>query len=92
MVTGKYKTRWLDHVNLYHRHAFQLPRTFIPAVGMAPYTVGNGALNDQKRRFTALIFTLFHRNPSVRITTAVSGRLRAVLLDLGAIETAKRKT
>jgi hypothetical protein len=78
----------------------------------------NGALNDRKRRFTALIFTLFHRNPSVRITTAVScygttivlhrfyihfwtdglwppfpvvfrrfiavsGRLRAVLLDLG---------
>jgi hypothetical protein len=32
----------------------------------------NGALNDRKRRFTALIFTLFHRNPSVRITTAVS--------------------
>ncbi len=27
-----------------------------------------------KRRFTALIFTLFHLNPSVRITTAVSGR------------------
>jgi hypothetical protein len=34
----------------------------------------NGALNDRKRRFTALIFTVFHRNPSVRITTAVSGR------------------
>jgi hypothetical protein len=50
------------------------PRTFIPAVGTAPYTAGNGALNDRKRRFTALIFTLFHRNPSVRITTAVSGR------------------
>jgi hypothetical protein len=67
-----------------------LPRTFIPAVETAPYTAGNGALNDRKRWFTALIFTLFHRNPSVRITTAVSGRfspvysrLRAVLLDLG---------
>ncbi len=50
----------------------------------------NGALYGRERRFTALIFTLFHRNPSVRITTAVSGRfspvysrLRAVLLDLG---------
>jgi hypothetical protein len=31
----------------------------------------NGALYGRKRRFTALIFTLFHRNPSVRITTAV---------------------
>ncbi len=50
------------------------PRTFIPAVGTAPYTARNGALNDRKRRFTALISTLFHRNPSVRITTAVSGR------------------
>ncbi len=49
----------------------------------APYTAGNGALKDRKRRFTALIFTLFHRNPSVRITTAVSDRLNAVLLDLG---------
>jgi hypothetical protein len=48
------------------------PRTFISAVGTAPYTAGNGALTDRKRRFTALIFTLFHRNPSVRITTAVS--------------------
>ncbi len=56
----------------------RLPRTFIPAVGTAPYTTENGALNDRKRRFTALIFTLFHRNPSVRITTAV-------LLDLGWI-------
>jgi hypothetical protein len=34
----------------------------------------NGALYGRKRWFTALIFTLFHRNPSVRITTAVSGR------------------
>jgi hypothetical protein len=34
----------------------------------------NGALYGRKRRFTALISTLFHRNPSVRITTAVSGR------------------
>jgi hypothetical protein len=34
----------------------------------------NGALYGRKRRLTALIFTLFHRNPSVRITTAVSGR------------------
>ncbi len=32
----------------------------------------NGALYGRKQRFTALIFTLFHRNPSVRITTAVS--------------------
>jgi hypothetical protein len=54
------------------------PRTFIPAVGTAPYTAGNGALNDRKRRFTALISTLFHRNPSVRITTAVSGRFSRV--------------
>jgi hypothetical protein len=71
----------------------------------------NGALYGRKQRFTALIFTLFHRNPSVRITTAVSGRfllrndhrftpfpvvfrrfiavsgrLRAVLLDLGIDE------
>jgi hypothetical protein len=50
----------------------------------------NGAFYGRKRRFTALIFTLFHRNPSVRITTAVSGRflpvysrLRAVFLGLG---------
>jgi hypothetical protein len=70
---------------------FRLPRTFIPAVGTAPYTAGNGALNDRKRRFTALIFTLFHRNPSVRITTAVSGRLRVVLLDLGNVSTFSSK-
>jgi len=36
------------------------PRTFIPAVGTAPYTAGNGTLNDRKRRFIALIFTLFN--------------------------------
>ncbi len=36
------------------------PRTFIPAVGTAPYTAGNG------------VYCLnFHRNRSVRITTAV---------------------
>jgi hypothetical protein len=34
----------------------------------------NGALYTRKRRFTALIFILFRRNLSVRITTAVSGR------------------
>jgi hypothetical protein len=60
--------------NCIWRKFLHLPRTFIPAVGTAPYTAGNGALNDRKRRFTALIFTLFHRNPSVRIMTAVSGR------------------
>ncbi len=38
----------------------------------------NGALYGRKRRFTALIFTLFHRNPAVRITTAVSGRFSPV--------------
>jgi hypothetical protein len=38
----------------------------------------NGALYGRKRRFTALIFTLFHSNPSVRITTAVSGRFSPV--------------
>ncbi len=38
----------------------------------------NGALYDRKRRFTALTFTLFHRNPLVRITTAVSGRFSPV--------------
>jgi hypothetical protein len=54
------------------------PRTFIPAVGTGPYTAGNGVLNDRKRWFTALIFTLFHRNPSVRITTAVSGRFSPI--------------
>jgi hypothetical protein len=29
----------------------------------------------EKRRFTAVICTLFHRNPSFQITATVSGRL-----------------
>ncbi len=56
-----------------------MPRTFIPAVGTVPYTVGNGALNDRKRWFTALIFTL----PGRKIRhmygrkRSYTGRLRA---------------
>ncbi len=50
------------------------PRTFNPAVRTASYTAGNGALNDRKPRFTALIFTLFHRNLLTQITTVISDR------------------
>jgi hypothetical protein len=44
----------------------------------------------KKRRFTGVMFTLFHRNPSFQITATVNGRflsvyrrLRAVLFGLG---------
>ncbi len=57
-----------------------MPSTIIPVVG-------NDAVNDRKRlkkrRFTGVIFTLLHRNASFQITATASGRLRAVLFDLG---------